>query len=272
MTERLCKKCGAIKNINEFTFAIKGKYGHAARCKKCTNIYQNKRRLSKRKHKEPPLTKHEIYLRFKEKHPNYYAESYHKRKEFLREKQKEFRDRIETKKYYKEWCKKNKDKTRENSKKRREKNKEAYNAKMRILQKEWKVNNREQYLSKRRKYYKIISQTIEYKLTRSMRGMMWYSLSGRKNGSWKKYVDYTIDQLKTHLEKLFKLGMTWENYGRGGWNIDHIIPIKAFNFTAPSDTDFKKCWSLNNLQPLWEIENIIKKDRLIKPFQPSLLI
>jgi len=94
---------------------------------------------------------------------------------------------------------------------------------------------------------------------------------GGKNGShWETLVGYTIDDLKKHLEKQFTGGMTWDNYGRGGWNIDHIIPISKWNFTSPAHDDFNKCWELKNLQPLWEVENIRKSNKLEKPFQPSL--
>lgn len=57
-----------------------------------------------------------------------------------------------------------------------------------------------------------------------------------------------------------------------GWHIDHKIPKSAFNFETPEDIDFKRCWALKNLQPLWAAENIKKHDRVDKPFQPSLAI
>jgi 5-methylcytosine-specific restriction endonuclease McrA len=47
--------------------------------------------------------------------------------------------------------------------------------------------------------------------------------------------------------------MTWENYGE--WRVDHIKPISSFNFTDINDDEFKKCWPLENLQPLCEKEN-----------------
>ncbi len=93
----------------------------------------------------------------------------------------------------------------------------------------------------------------------------------RKNGtSWQIILGYTQDDLWAHLEKKFKPGMTWDNFGRGGWHIDHIIPVSAHNFTSIKHADFHKCWALSNLQPLWEFENCSKHDRLEKPFQPSL--
>jgi hypothetical protein len=62
----------------------------------------------------------------------------------------------------------------------------------------------------------------------------------------------------------------WKNYGE--WHVDHKIPQSAFNFETPEDIDFKKCWALKNIQPMWAKENIIKSNRINKPFQPSLRI
>ncbi len=90
---------------------------------------------------------------------------------------------------------------------------------------------------------------------------MWRSLNGSKNGHhWETLVSYTLEDLMTHLEKLFKPGMTFKN--RGAWHIDHKIPVSAFNFTKPEDTDFKKCWALSNLQPLWAEENLKKSSKI----------
>lgn len=99
------------------------------------------------------------------------------------------------------------------------------------------------------------------------------SLKGKKSGRhWEGLVGYGLSALMAHLEKGFQPGMAWENYGKNGWHIDHIIPLSVFNFTDPSHFDFKRCWSLNNLRPLWGKENISKSDRIDKPFQPSLLM
>jgi len=96
--------------------------------------------------------------------------------------------------------------------------------------------------------------------------------TGAKAGRrWESLVGYTVDQLRVHLEKKFAPDMTWDNHGTH-WHIDHKIPIAAFNFKTPDDIDFKKCWSLKNLQPLESKANLIKGPRLDKPFQPSLII
>jgi hypothetical protein len=97
------------------------------------------------------------------------------------------------------------------------------------------------------------------------------SLKGNKQGrNWELLLGYTCVQLKRHIENLFLPGMSWENMGK--WHIDHKIPVSAFNFSAASDIDFKKCWDIKNLQPLWSIDNLKKNDKLSKPHQPSLAL
>ena len=71
---------------------------------------------------------------------------------------------------------------------------------------------------------------------------------------------FSIEELKQHLENLFTPEMNWQNYG-SYWHIDHIIPISAFNFEKPTDDEFLKCWSLENLQPLPAIENLRKSNK-----------
>ena len=105
-------------------------------------------------------------------------------------------------------------------------------------------------------------------ISRAMHHSIKKSKAGRH---WETLVNFTIDQLKMHLEKLFTSDMSWENYG-SYWHIDHKTPMAVFNFNKPEDIDFRLCWSLKNLQPLAAKENIKKGTKLEKPFQPSLLL
>lgn len=79
---------------------------------------------------------------------------------------------------------------------------------------------------------------------------------------WESLVGYTVTDLMTHLEKQFRFGMTWENYGKW-WHIDHIIPLSRLNYTSYLDPEFKQAWALSNLQPLWKIDNLRKGAKLI---------
>jgi len=101
------------------------------------------------------------------------------------------------------------------------------------------------------------------------RGITSKSKAGRKTF---ELLGYTPEELMKHLELLFLPGMTWQNFGRGGWHIDHKIPLSAHNYETPDDVDFKRCWSLDNLQPLWEQDNLKKSAKIEGAFQPSLLI
>lgn len=104
---------------------------------------------------------------------------------------------------------------------------------------------------KRRSYNKNPVNTI-------LRVMLRRCLHGSdKKHKTEKYFDYTTDQLRCHIESLFEHGMTWDNYGE--WHIDHIKPISAFiaeGVVVPSEIN-----SLDNLRPLWAIDNIIKGSR-----------
>lgn len=95
---------------------------------------------------------------------------------------------------------------------------------------------------KKNSLYRNISSSIRHSLKES-----------KKDGSWTELVDFTLDELKEHLERQFGEGISWDNYGE--WHIDHIRPIASFSITDCQCEDFKKCWSLDNLQPLWAKEN-----------------
>lgn len=71
---------------------------------------------------------------------------------------------------------------------------------------------------------------------------------------------YSIADLRQHIERKFKDGMTWDAFMAGQIHIDHIKPQAAFNLQ--DDDQWRECWSMSNLQPLWADENIRKMDRL----------
>jgi len=64
-------------------------------------------------------------------------------------------------------------------------------------------------------------------------------------------------ELKEHLEKQFKDGMSWEN--RSEWHIDHIIPLSS----ATTEEELYKLCHYTNLQPLWAIDNIKKGGKIL---------
>lgn len=235
---RICPRCNRkLRAIDNFHKSNSTKDGFAAYCKDCVKKYR-------RKH----------YLENKEKIIKQTLEWRSKHIEIVNEKAKI-------------WKANNPGKVKKASNKYKEK----YPEKQKESSKKWISNNRE----KRR----IISRRACAKLKKTTKGYLNHKISnqirlsiGRNKNRyhWESLVNYTVDDLKKHLEGLFVDGMSWDN--RSEWHIDHKIPISAFNFEKPSDMDFKKCWALSNLQPLWAKENLQKNNKLNKPFQPSLIL
>jgi predicted nucleic acid-binding Zn ribbon protein len=126
-------------------------------------------------------------------------------------------------------------------------------------QKQYAKNNRK----KRRK---LLTVKLRKRISARIKGL----LKGERhtvnyrNG----VITYSEVKLKSHLSKQFKDGMSWDNYGTV-WHIDHKIPVSAFNLRC--EEDIKRCWALKNLQPMFADENVMKSDKLDKPFQPMLI-
>ena len=78
-----------------------------------------------------------------------------------------------------------------------------------------------------------------------------------KEVTTKKLTGCTLEYLKNYLEKKFKDGMSWDNYGQ--WHIDHIRPCASFNLLDPIEQ--KICFHYTNLQPLWAEENLKKSNK-----------
>jgi len=127
---------------------------------------------------------------------------------------------------------------------------------------------RESLRRSNKKRASVPKNRVSDSISREIRTSLTESKAGRH---WETLVDFTIDQLKMHLEKLFTSEMNWSNYG-SVWEIDHKIPISVHNFERPEDLDFRICWSLKNLQPLERLKNRSKGNKLDKPFQPALAI
>jgi hypothetical protein len=108
----------------------------------------------------------------------------------------------------------------------------------------------------------------KFKLRCNISSSIWQSLkrnkSSKSNCTWEKLVGYSLKQLKKHLEKRFTDGMAWNNYGE--WHIDHKLPVVSFNFSNPFQVDFKRCWALSNLQPMWALENKKKNAKIFKEY------
>jgi len=128
------------------------------------------------------------------------------------------------------------------------------------FQKEYRKKNKEKINIYENNRYK---NDLEFKIKKICRSRLNSALNGDiKANKTIPYLGCTINELKNHLEKQFKPGMSWKNWALNGWHIDHIIPCDAFDFTNPEDQ--KKCFHYTNLQPLWAEENLKKSNKIIE--------
>jgi hypothetical protein len=122
--------------------------------------------------------------------------------------------------------------------------------------------NKEKINKWRRCYRKNkFENDVEYKLTHLLRRRVYMAIKkqyGAKALKTMELLSCDIVKCKKHVESLFKLGMTWNNYGK--WHIDHIIPCSSFDLTEPEQQ--KKCFHYTNLQPLWAEDNLKKGKKI----------
>ena len=251
--KKKCPTCKKIKLINKFGNHKKRKGGKRSQCKECEKDYRKER-----------------YLNNIENERKKARNRYHKNREkyllagrLWRKNNPEKRSAC-----IKKWIEENPEKYKESHRRACRK----YYSRNPNKTKEWIKNNPEKRKETTRRHYIKCRTTPVARLNSSVSSLMRFYLKGNKGGAhWEQLVGFTIKQLKKHLESQFVDGMAWGNYGANGWHIDHKIPISVFNFEKPEDDDFKKCWSLKNLQPMWGKENVKKGNSLERHFQPSLI-
>lgn len=180
----------------------------------------------------------------------------------------------------------NKDKRKETNKKWYESNKERmseYNRerlkdetvakRTKEKQAEWRLLNREYNLLKKKEYYEknkiaIFEQMKEKKrndpnarLKANLRSRVSMAVKGiLKSARTLELLGCSFEEFKSHLESKFLPGMTWDNYGKDGWEADHILPCDSFDLTDPEQQ--KVCFNYKNIQPLWHNQNRRKSNRL----------
>jgi len=111
-------------------------------------------------------------------------------------------------------------------------------------------NERNKRLANRR------AKDLGYKIMCNLRSRLGSSLrnhNASKSDRTTKLIGCTVGELIHFLEQRFSCGMSWANYGRNGWHIDHKIPCAAFDLTRAEDQ--QRCFNYKNLQPLWANDN-----------------
>jgi hypothetical protein len=209
-----------------------------------------------------------------------------------------FKDPERAREYYREWQRKNRDKTaaahkrwyesggKEVRKKygqnpeKKDIHKKAHDKWYREsggkeVRKKYRINNIEKCQKLERDWARERRKDPLFKLISNMRARTRAIL---KNGNAVK-LKSTMELLDVpdaeflwkHLEKTFKPGMTRYNNGQYNgknkvWHIDHIIPCSAFDLKCPLQQVL--CFHHCNLQALWAEDNISKSDKILSPDAP----
>lgn len=188
----------------------------------------------------------------KQKASQYYALNRDKIKEREKQYRKENKDKIQkTKKQYYEKNKIKLLKYRENNKDKKQKYDTQYRKNHTVQKREYdrqyqKEKNRSNVLFR-------ISSRLRQRLNKAIRGTY-------KSGSAVRDLGCSITDFKQYVEKKFQSDMTWNNYGRQGWHLDHIIPLS--NFNLQDRRQLLIALNYTNYQPLWATDNIRKSNKL----------
>lgn len=101
---------------------------------------------------------------------------------------------------------------------------------------------------------KPIDKQLNLLIVKALRARVRSALKyNRKIAPTMELIGCTIPELKHHIEKQFRDGMSWNNWGKFGWHLDHIRPCSSFNLIEESQQ--RECFNYFNLQPLWAAEN-----------------
>ena len=157
----------------------------------------------------------------------------------------------------KKWREENKAESQKKNRERYHDNKEIY----RVKHQEWLKNNRNHvnaYNRKRRR------NNLQHRVSENLRAGFKQALAAQLKSSFTsnasfKLLGCSFEKLKVHLEKGFKDGMSWGNYG--DWHIDHIKPLCMHDLS--SEKEQADACHYTNLQPLWASENTSKGGRWV---------
>lgn len=155
--------------------------------------------------------------------------------------------------------------------------------KKRVANQEWRLGNPEKRAAQKKRHrernrlhvreykrtYDLRTRRDDYrvKLISLVRSRVATALkvvrnSGRvpaSRGTW-RLVGCTLADLVVHLESQFEQGMSWANFGRGGWHVDHIYPVGKADLT--DNAQLQAAFNWQNCRPAWESDNLRKHARV----------
>lgn len=105
---------------------------------------------------------------------------------------------------------------------------------------------------------------LEFTLKHRVRALIRVTLTkGRDGLRMRELLGYGTEELRAHLERQFTQGMNWTRFMAGEIHIDHIVPVSAFDIQSPDSPEFRACWALSNLRPMWARDNLSKAGKVL---------
>ena len=180
-------------------------------------------------------------------------------------------DRKKKNAYMREYNRKNADKKKERDRLYYVKNREkvitrvsAYSkensAIKKVYLKNYYATHKDSLRPLRRQYiYNKYHEDLNYRLTKLLRGRLHkYLKKGVRPSKAVHFLGCSLDELRLYIEGQFLEGMSWSNWSKDGWHIDHIRPLTSFDLT--DEKQLLEAVNYKNLQPLWAEDNW-KKNR-----------
>jgi hypothetical protein len=282
-THKICKHCKIEKPFLDYQKAGGGKWLQPY-CKLCDA--KRKRKYVENNFDKVKKKKSEHYINNKsnilERQKQYVANNI----DVIKDRQKKYRhyniEKIRQKD--REYQQKNTEKIKQYCKARYFNNKEAFKKRnklyrenrtpeqitaKRIYDKQYREENKEKIKEQRnlakyktRERNRIYNRTksatdIKFRLLKNLRSRVHVALKrGVRSESTKQLLGCSLDYFKEYFQSLFTDGMTWDKYMKGEIHIDHIIPCSKFDLTKIEEQ--RLCFHYSNLQPLWQLDNLIK--------------
>lgn len=225
---KICSRCKVPKPLEEFHKCSRNKDGKDSACIECINAgHQASRAKNRGKYN---AQRREYWAKHRENSKINSHKWYENNKEEILAKWKKERDA--------------------NPQIHRQQNKQHY------------INNREKVLRRNNENTKKRLKTDPiFKISKSLRGRINAALNGTtKSAKTLDLLGCSLDFFRWHIEKQFRDGMTWGNYGKF-WHLDHIKPCSKFNLLLIDEQ--KKCFNYSNLQPLLAFENLSKHNKFV---------
>lgn len=262
-----CSKCKGEKSYDEFHKDKTRKDGYYHRCKICTSednknsrnknkdkvkednkIWRENNKINKKKcSKCKVIKKIEYFHKNNSRKDGYSCQCSACQKESSRKSYEKHKLKVNNRS--KKWRSKNKENISEYNKKWFSEN-PKYNISRSKYKKEW---------TKKR-----IETDEVFKFKQAIRRSICSSFNRGKNKFKKEsstsfILGCSIEEFKHYIESKFTDGMTFDNHGKNGWHLDHIVPLA----TAKTKEDIIRLNHYTNFQPLWAEDNLKKSNKII---------